>query len=252
LKDFCLMVVEDDMVTSVTLCKALRVGIPDALVISAHNLAAARLNLQEYTVNFIILDINLPDGSGIDFIFDITIKNPDAKIVLMTTTPLPEYRYQAEAFGVLHFIAKPLDHKSLIALIQENRTLPPPIPDEEGTQFHVALSRLSVLDILQLKCLNNSSQVVSFKSQKHGTGRVHLRNGEIVHAETERSKGMPALSEIINWKGGHAEELPDSFAGEPSITGSWQSTLLFAAQAADEKGAGSRTQPTDSSQAKNT
>lgn len=229
------MVVEDDLLTLITLCKAIRTGVPDVLVLTAHSLAEARLTLKEYTVNFLILDVNLPDGSGIDFIFDVTMNNPEASIVLMTNTPLPEYRDQAAAFGVMQFLAKPIDHKKLIDMIEDSRRAPALSSNEENALFDVALSRLTVMDILQLKCLNNTTQAIVFKSAKHGCGRVYFHQGEIVHAETERSKGMDALTEIVSWKGGHAHEVADTAEVEHTISTAWQSTLLMAAQAADEK-----------------
>lgn len=234
-KNFALLVVEDDLVTSITLCKALRAGIPDALVLDARSLAEARLHLKEYRVDLFILDVNLPDGSGIDFILDVTMHNPDARIVMMTATPLPEYRDQAAAFGVMHFMAKPLDHQNLLTVVRESRKLPAPTSEEDASLFSVALSRLTALDIIQLKCLNHSTQAVIFKSPLHGSGRVYFQNGEITHAETARAKGIAALSEIIGWKSGQAEEVSDGLPVGRTITGSWQGVLLIAAQAADEK-----------------
>lgn len=229
------MVVEDDLLTSIAVCKAIRVGIPDALVLSAHSLAEARLMMEEYAVDCFILDVNLPDGSGIDFIFDVTQANPEANIVLMTSTPLPEYRDQAEAFGVMHFMAKPLDHQSLVALIQKGRARPAGTGPEESSLFNAALSRLSVLDIIQLKCLGNATHAMDFRSTMHGSGRVYFQTGEIIHAETARAKGLVALSEIIGWKGGCAEEVEDSSPPERTVFGGWQGVLLIAAQTADEK-----------------
>ena len=260
------MVVEDDLVTSVALGKVIRRGVPDALVISARTLAEARVMLGEYTVTFFILDINLPDGSGIEFILDVTKANPEATIVLITNTPLPEYRDRAEAFGVMNFLAKPVDNQRLMALIQESRKQEPPAAKEETaslfgasrnrlkrlvgfaetaapparqgdtTFFRASLSRLTVLDIIQLKCLNTITQGMVFKSSQHGVGRVYFQNGNIIHAETQRATGMTALSEIISWKGGQAEELPDDQPPERTISGSWQNALLIAAHAADDKG----------------
>ena len=219
--------------TSITLGKALRLGMPDALVLSAHSLLEARLTLKEYTINFFILDIHLPDGSGIDFIFDVTVKNPEATIVLMTTMPLPEYRAQAEAFGVMNFLEKPLDHRKLVSLVKESRS-------GEGVSsdtslFNASLSRLTALDIIQLKCLNGATQTVVFKSKQHGSGQVCFKNGEITHASTRRGKGMAALSEIIGWHSGYAAEVSNKAAPKRTITGSWQSVLLLAAHTTDEK-----------------
>jgi CheY-like chemotaxis protein len=216
----------------------------------------------EYTVTFFLLDINLPDGSGIDFILDITKANPEATIVLMTSTPLPEYRDQAQAFGVMNFMAKPVDNQKLVALIKESRAAAPagkeeskklfggslsrlkrfvgfgeasPPREGETTFFRASLSRLTVLDIIQLKCLNSITQGIAFKSRKHGVGRVFFQNGDIIHAETEHATGMAALSEIIGWKGGQAEEIPDGVPPERTISGRWQNALLMAAHDADDK-----------------
>ncbi len=154
MKAAVIMVVEDDLITSIAVCKALRLGIPDALVLTARSLAEARLLLREYGIHFFILDINLPDGSGIDFIFDVTVANPDATIILMTNTPLPEYREQAEAFGILHFLSKPVEYAALVSLIQSARALPATHSEQETSLFAASLSRLTVLDIIQLKCLS--------------------------------------------------------------------------------------------------
>ncbi len=261
------MVVEDDLVTSVALGKVVRLGVPDALVLSARSLEEARLMLREYAITFFILDINLPDGSGIDFILDVTTASPEATIVLITATPLPEYRDQAEAFGVMHFMAKPVDTQKLVALIKESRMEPATGKDEGGalfkgslsrlkrfvglsqegamvvpsgrekdtTFFRASLSRLSVLDIIQLKCLNNMTQGIVFKTKQNGAGRVYFHNGDIIHAETAQGTGLAALTEIIRWKGGEAEELPEGAPPERTITGSWQNTLLVAAHAADDE-----------------
>jgi hypothetical protein len=92
-----------------------------------------------------------------------------------------------------------------------------------------------VLDIIQLKCLNSTNQGMLFKSRKHGEGRVYFQNGDIIHAETARATGMTALSEIIGWKGGQAEEIPEGEPPERTISGSWQNALLIAAHAADDE-----------------
>jgi DNA-binding response OmpR family regulator len=233
LKQFCILVVEDDPVTSITVGKALRLGMPDALVLNAHSLNEDRLTLKEYNVSFFVLDIHLPDGSGIDFIFDVTVKSPEATIVLMTNMPLPEYRAQAEAFGVMHFLEKPVNNRTLVSLVKESRSGQGVSSDT--SLFNASLSRLTALDIIQLKCLNSATQTVVFKSKQHGSGQVCFRNGEITHASTRRTQGIAALSEIIGWRSGYAAEVSDKSASKRTITGSWQSVLLLAAHSTDEQ-----------------
>jgi DNA-binding NarL/FixJ family response regulator len=88
-------------------------------VLRAQSLFEARLLLRTYDIQFFIIDIQLPDGSGIDFLKDIADKNPRAGVVVVTATPLPQYRQQASEFGVLHFMGKPIDVPLLRRLARE-------------------------------------------------------------------------------------------------------------------------------------
>jgi len=99
----------------------LRNELPDVLTLTAYSIAEARLLLQEYFINCFILDVNLPDGSGIDFIFDIMSKNPSATVMIITATPLPEYHDQAKAYDVVKFMTKPLNNKVVLSLVRDCR-----------------------------------------------------------------------------------------------------------------------------------
>lgn len=221
--------------TSISLSKQVRHDLPDVLTLTAYSLAEARLLLQEYFINCFILDVNLPDGSGIDFIFDIMSKNPSASVMIVTGTPLPEYHDQAKAYDVLRFMTKPVNSRVILSLIRDCRDAYAVKAKGDTNFFAASLSRLTVLDIIQLKCLNRTTQVVDFSTFHHGRGRVCFQNGEIIHAETPTARGELALSEIIGWRGGRAEEVPDAPPIERTIFTGWQTVLLNAAQAADEK-----------------
>ena len=59
-----LLIVEDDIGLNQGLCKALKAD--DRQIISCHDLKAAREQLLCGSVSLILLDINLPDGSGLE------------------------------------------------------------------------------------------------------------------------------------------------------------------------------------------
>ena len=73
-----LLIVEDDIGLNQGLCKALKAD--DRQIISCHDLKAAREQLLCGGVSLILLDINLPDGSGLE---------TDWREVLMITLPSP-------------------------------------------------------------------------------------------------------------------------------------------------------------------
>ena len=70
--------------------------------------------------------------------------------------PLPHYRDQAEAFGILHFMEKPADAKTLGALVREQWDKWKGVENGSGG-FSALLTQLTTLDVIQLKCLARST-----------------------------------------------------------------------------------------------
>ena len=67
-----ILIVEDDIALNKGLCKALKAD--NRQVISCPDMKSARKQLLCGTVSLILLDINLPDGSGLDFLREIKKK----------------------------------------------------------------------------------------------------------------------------------------------------------------------------------
>ena len=110
---FRILVLEDDLISQVSASQVIQRAAPECILLMARSLAEGRRFLAKYEFHLCVLDIQLPDGSGIDFLYDIQISSPRACVAILTGVPLPHYRDQAEAFGVLHFMEKPADAKVL-------------------------------------------------------------------------------------------------------------------------------------------
>jgi CheY-like chemotaxis protein len=236
-KRFCVLVVEDDRETADMYTDAIQHELLGSLVLAARTLAEARLLLEKYAFHFFILDIQLPDGLGLDFLHDIGIKQPDACVAIITGTPLPEYRAQADAFGVLHFMEKPIHLPTLIRLLLAHRenVFAGRAPTSDTGFFSASLSRLSTLDIIQLKCLGHATVVLDFIARSPGFGRIYFKDGEIIHAETHTKEGEAAFNEIVSWRGGQVVELHDAPEPPRTIHDGWQNLLLQAVQWTDEQ-----------------
>lgn len=212
---------------------------PDAEVLIARTIADARLLLRRYDFQLFILDLTLPDGNGIDFLYDVQVAQPEAGVIIVSATALPETRDQAAAFGVLHFLEKPIEPKSFGSLVRSHRDRlggggeAPISPDT--VFFSGSLTQLTTLDIVQLKCLSQATQRVDFVRKGIHRGSIFFSNGEIIHAETDTKKGLDALSEIVGWSGGKVEEARDIPLPPRTIHGDWQGLLLNAVQEADER-----------------
>jgi len=232
---FRVLVLEDDLISQVSASQVIQRAAPESILLMARSLAEGRRLLEKYEFHFCVLDIQLPDGSGIDFLYDIQSSSPQACVAMLTGVPLPHHRDQAEAFGVLHFMEKPADAKLLGALVREEweKHRAPQASPVMG--FSASLTQLTTLDIIQLKCLGRSSVALDFIGHQGEQGRICFKDGEILHAETESQKGVEAFNEIVSWRGGQVVEVRD--APPPptrTVEGNWQGLLMHAVQWVDE------------------
>ena len=232
---FCVLVLEDDQISLKSVSQSILKAAPESLILNAGSLAEGRRLLGEHGFNLCVLDIQLPDGSGIDFLYDIQQKAPLACVAMLTGVPLPDYRDQAEAFGVLHFMEKPADSRVLGPLVREQ--FEKWRRDQGGSQggFSAMLTQLTTLDIIQLKCLGRSTVTLDFMGEDGKQGRIHFKDGEIIHASTGKLQGADAFNEVVSWRGGRVSEVAGAPTPTRTVEGNWQGLLMHAVQWADEQ-----------------
>lgn len=98
------LIIDDDN----DLCLILERAITDICSVHVeHNLRNAETYLTKLHPSIILLDNNLPDGSGVRSIKRILRHNPDVKIVLMTADDSKGLKERAMQEGAAEFIAKP-------------------------------------------------------------------------------------------------------------------------------------------------
>jgi DNA-binding response OmpR family regulator len=236
-----ILLLEDAFVTSLAMSRALETELPECVVMRAQSLYEARLLLRTYEFQFFIVDIQLPDGCGVDFLPEIAERAPGAGVVIVTATPLPKYRQRASEFGVLYFMEKPVEVRQLANRIARRiRIDTAPSVSTSDTSFTASLRNLSALDVIQLKCLARASVRLDFTRSDGVVGRIYLSDGEVVHAEVIppsgacSREGPDAFNEALSWRGGTVVEEPGVVAPQITIQGTWQSLILEACQKRDE------------------
>ncbi|MEO8440810.1 MAG: DUF4388 domain-containing protein [Spartobacteria bacterium] len=128
---------------------------------------------------------------------------------------LPAYPLAAQQLEVANtkIFPEPIDGERLLQAIERSAGAP-------GTRdlFHL-------IDLLQMYCLSGKSGGVQLVVGCE-TGVVYLRNGELRHAETARTRGLEAIYEMLHW--GHAEFAYDANASpaEQSIDIGWDAALI--------------------------
>lgn len=233
---FEVLLLEDDQISQISASRAITRAVPEAKLLIAPTLAEARTLLTGHQPQLCVLDIQLPDGSGIDFLYDVQTHAPTASVAVLTGVPLPQYRDQAEAFGVLHFMEKPADSH---ALGEVARSLWEKWRKAHGGSdaggFSAMLTQLTTLDIIQLKCLARVTVTLEFIREHGGRGRIYFKDGEIIHAESGQISGVEAFNEIVGWRSGRVQEISNSTLPSRSIEGNWQNLLMHAVHWVDEK-----------------
>jgi DNA-binding response OmpR family regulator len=233
-----ILILEDSQVLLTKLTHELKELFPAHQVLGARTVAEAQLLLAEYAIEVFILDIFLPDGNGIDFLCDVKTISPDSAAVVMTAQQVPDLRQHAEELGVVRFFQKPVDIQALEKIIRKaiQPAAAAPAPAADPHSFVASLGGLTTIDIIQLKCLGRSTQVLKFTRADGQSGKIHFLRGEIVHAETGALRGLEAFNSIVGWKGGRVEESPEPIA-EPTIQQGWEGLLMDAVRVIDETAA---------------
>ncbi len=111
-----IMVVEDDLALSAGLCFELDMN--DYLTVAAYNLKKARQLLAEDTCDLVILDVNLPDGNGMDFCKEIKGDNPYLPVIFLTANDLEEDVVAGFDLGADDYVTKPFSMKILLKRVE--------------------------------------------------------------------------------------------------------------------------------------
>jgi DNA-binding response OmpR family regulator len=183
-----------------------------------------------------IVDIGLPDGDGIDFLCEMSMLHPEARALIITSTPTEDCRERAKQLGVLHFMAKPLERRALLECIQ-NLLTPTENFDGRKSGFEATLGNLSPVDIIQLKCLRGMTGAIELR-EEHLFGQVWFERGEIIHAECTlpgaRHTGLEAFHCIVTWQIGCIRDVPEPRPVRQTMKMPWQQLLMEAGQQAAE------------------
>ena len=110
-----ILIVEDDIALNKGLCKALKAD--NRQVISCLDMESASKQLFCGTVSLVLLDINLPDGSGLDFLREIKNTSIQLPVVLLTANDTDMDIVEGLEQGADDYITKPFSLSVLRARV---------------------------------------------------------------------------------------------------------------------------------------
>jgi len=106
------LVVEDHPIV-VSGCRALFADDPNVDMVHAGTIAKARELHAAEQPDIVVVDISLPDGSGLDFARELLAAEPNTKIVVFTMSDAPVLAVKVLESGALGYVSKNGDPTSL-------------------------------------------------------------------------------------------------------------------------------------------
>jgi DNA-binding NtrC family response regulator len=146
--------------------------------------------------DLVLLDIGLPDRSGLDVLADIRDRNPELPVIMITAQGTVDNAVRAMSSGAANFITKPWDNDKLLAdvaaAVQRRRT------EEENQQLKRALKQrynfehivgkseqmLKIFDLISQVAPSRSTVLIQGES---GTGKELI--AKAIHANSPRKDG---------------------------------------------------------------
>ena len=130
-----LLIVEDDIGLNQGLCKALKADARQ--IISCQDLKTAKEQLLCGGVSLILLDINLPDGSGLELLREVKENMPGVPVILLTANDTDLDIVDGLERGADDYITKPFSLSVLRARV--NTQLRKQASNHKNAPFHMDL-----------------------------------------------------------------------------------------------------------------
>ena len=94
--------------------------------------AVARTQFDRLQPDVVVLDIALPDESGLDLLRDFKAQRPATVVIVLTTYAFPEFRDRAKTYGSDYFFNKSAEFEKVCEVLRDRLTQSPLSAEERG------------------------------------------------------------------------------------------------------------------------
>ncbi|MFK7863731.1 MAG: response regulator [Pseudohongiellaceae bacterium] len=112
------LVLEDNPETQQWLSSCVEGAFPSIKVVQAETLAAALVESKAHEFELALVDLGLPDGSGLDFIRTLTASSPACHIIVATIYDDDKNLFSALRSGAQGYILKDQDQDKIVSYLQ--------------------------------------------------------------------------------------------------------------------------------------
>jgi DNA-binding response OmpR family regulator len=224
-----ILLIEDYDAIATAISSALKRFAPRHTAIVAHSLAEAQKITKKTAPDLFVIDFD-PGYRGLtEFLEQMRETYPDAKVLVIAPGVSAELAAERRSFGALQFLEKPFDVADFGAAVQ---ALLGPWKEPDSTHSRGTLRSLNVADVILLQCAGGRSVTIEAKTNNRKTGEIHVRNGQLSHAETGKHVGVDALEEMLSWSQVRIAETTKPPSRRRTIKEAWETVFLEACRQA--------------------
>jgi DNA-binding NarL/FixJ family response regulator len=175
------MVVEDHFLVRMGLLSATEIEGDLEVVAQAENGRQAMDQYRKHRPDVVIMDLRLPDMSGLDAAAGIRAEFPDARILVLSSFGSSEDVYRALQAGVRGYILKDMPREHLLQAIravhQGQRFLPPELATRLAEQMNQTALTPRELEVLALIARGmTNKEIANSLGITEGTVKAHVVN----------------------------------------------------------------------------
>jgi two-component system response regulator PilR (NtrC family) len=156
----------------------------------AYRIAQAKKMLSEHHYDVCFTDLNLPDGSGLELVEEISQQYPQLPVAVLTAYGNMDIAIAALKAGAFDFVSKPIKQTHLEQLLQKalNNPVQPQVSSEDALEQRMLIGQSAPIEQLRVTLKKIArSQAPVFITGESGTGKEVVAN--LVHRLSNRNEG---------------------------------------------------------------
>lgn len=194
-EEHSILIIEDEASVRELIIKILKKR--EYLVREAKTVAAAHRQLERRKFDLILMDLTLPDGSGLEILEKISVDYRN-RVIIVSGTGTIDVAVEAMRKGAYDFLKKPVDQKVLLITIKKALTVNRDLDDFRTLKDRSRIEKIiykskTMADVVQKARECSQSNKTVLISGETGTGKELIARA--IHNESER-KSNPFI--IVN------------------------------------------------------
>lgn len=156
----------------------------------AYRIAQAKKMLSEHHYDVCFTDLNLPDGSGLELVEEISQQYPQLPVAVLTAYGNMDIAIAALKAGAFDFVSKPIKQTHLEQLLQKalNNPVQQQAASEDALEQRMLIGQSAPIEQLRVTLKKIArSQAPVFITGESGTGKEVVAN--LVHRLSNRNEG---------------------------------------------------------------